>query len=104
MGLAAKKINMYQEGVSKREFEKAWVELMDRVQIMDEKISRKADEVVLNLVLSHRSEIEQLQNECLRLQTELNGIKKQQKQFVQQEQKQNTAPVKKNFFKRLINK
>lgn len=105
MGLALKKINAYQEGVSKGEFEKAWVDLIDRVQIMDEKISRKADEVVLNLVLSHRQEIEQLQTECLRLQTEINGIKKQQKQIMsQKEENENQIEIRMNWFQRLFNK
>ncbi|MFC0523195.1 hypothetical protein ACFFGV_06245 [Pontibacillus salicampi] len=76
MGLAAKEWKMYQDGVSKQEFEKSWVDVMDRLQIVEDKISRKADEVVLTMVLSHRKELEKLHEEIQLLQQEVNTIQK----------------------------
>ncbi len=101
MGLAAKKMEMYREGMSKREFEKAWMEMMDRVHVIDEKVSRKADEVVLTMVLSHRQEIEHLQSECIRLNQELRDLQKRQKQQVNQQTVEKVEP-KKNLLQRLF--
>ncbi|KGX85544.1 hypothetical protein [Pontibacillus marinus] len=101
MGLAAKKMEMYREGMSKREFEKAWMEMMDRVHVIDEKVSKKADEVVLTMVLSHRQEIEHLQSECIRLNQELRELQKRQKQQMnEQVVEQNES--KKNLWQRLF--
>ncbi|WP_345239038.1 hypothetical protein [Pontibacillus salipaludis] len=79
MAVAAKKIEMLQKGVSKFEFEQNWVELMDRIEMVDEKVSRKADEVVMTMVLAHRHEIEDLQSELYRLQSEVKKLQKEQK-------------------------
>ncbi|MCD5322953.1 MULTISPECIES: hypothetical protein [Pontibacillus] len=79
MAVAAKKIEMFQKGVSKFEFEQNWVELMDRIEMVDEKVSRKADEVVMTMVLAHRHEIEDLQSELYRLQGEVKKLQKEQK-------------------------
>lgn len=104
MSLALKQI--YQEqpnkkNVSKKEFEKAWVELMDEVRIMDQRLSTKADEVVLTMTLSHRQEIEELQNEILSIRKEIKKIKartpKEDTIYTKEIQKQ---PFK-NWFKKL---
>ncbi|MYL55180.1 hypothetical protein GLW08_17735 [Pontibacillus yanchengensis] len=87
MGVAAKKIGTYQNGITRVEFEKSWVDLIDRVQIIDDKVSKKADEVVLTMVLAHRREIEQLQLEFLQLQKEIKTLQKQQKALVEEKQK-----------------
>ncbi|KGX92280.1 hypothetical protein N781_17645 [Pontibacillus halophilus JSM 076056 = DSM 19796] len=80
MGLAAKQIGVTAErGISKREFEKAWVEVMDRVQLVEDKVAKKADEVVLTMVLSHRQEIDQLQEELYKMNERLKQIKDEQK-------------------------
>lgn len=102
MGLAAKKMEMYRDGLTKREFEKSWMEMMDRIQVIDEKVSKKADEVVLTMVLSHRQEIEQLQTECIRLNRELRDIQKRQKQIVEEKKEEPRPAVRKNLFKRLF--
>ncbi len=100
MGLAAKKLDMYQEGMSKREFEKAWMEMMDRMHVIDEKVSKKADEVVLTMVLSHRQEIEHLQSECIRLNQELKELQKRHKHQLEQS---NVKPsAKRNLWERLF--
>ncbi|QHE52483.1 hypothetical protein [Pontibacillus sp. HMF3514] len=101
MGLAAKKMEMYREGMSKREFEKAWMEMMDRVHVIDEKVSKKADEVVLTMVLSHRQEIEHLQSECIRLNQELRELQKRQRQQVNKQIVEKAEP-KKNLLQRLF--
>ncbi len=77
MGLAAKQIYHNQKSVTKREFEKAYVELMDNIRIIDQRLSTKADEVVLTMSLAHRQEIEELQSEVVELHRELKQIKNQ---------------------------
>ncbi|KGP73058.1 hypothetical protein [Pontibacillus yanchengensis] len=100
MGVAAKKIGTYPDGVSRVEFEKSWVDLIDRVQIIDDKVSKKADEVVLTMVLAHRREIEQLQLEFLQLQKEIKTLQKQQKVLVEDKQKHmiEKKPIKKSLW------
>ncbi|WP_026570157.1 MULTISPECIES: hypothetical protein [Sediminibacillus] len=64
-----------QNGVSKQVFEKAYVELSDRVRLIDQKLATKADDVVLTLALSHRQEIEELQGEVVNLRKEIKQLK-----------------------------
>ncbi|KGP93295.1 hypothetical protein N780_12330 [Pontibacillus chungwhensis BH030062] len=101
MAVAAKKIEMFQKGVSKFEFEQNWVELMDRIEMVDEKVSRKADEVVMTMVLSHRHEIEDLQSELYRLQSELKKLQKEQKNAVQHIEKPTQSSKIKNLWHRI---
>ncbi|MRH42442.1 hypothetical protein GH741_07060 [Aquibacillus halophilus] len=82
MELAVK--NTYQvesQVVTKKEFEKGFIELMDRVRIIDQKLSTKADEVVFTITMTHRQEIEELQFEIIRLNNELKKVKKQQTHY-----------------------
>ncbi|MDC3415339.1 hypothetical protein [Aquibacillus salsiterrae] len=61
--------------VSKKEFERAYVELADRIRLIDQRLSTKADEVVLTMALAHRQEIEALQDEIVELHQELKKVK-----------------------------
>ncbi|MDC3413014.1 hypothetical protein NC797_09565 [Aquibacillus sp. 3ASR75-11] len=65
--------------VSKKEFEKAWVDLIDQVRIMDQKLSTKADEVVLTMSLTQRQEMEELKQEVLKLRYEIKRLKRSEK-------------------------
>ncbi|SDJ68068.1 hypothetical protein [Sediminibacillus albus] len=75
MGYALKETNTAKNGVSKQAFEKAYIDLTDRMRLIDQKLATKADEVVLTLTLSHRQEIEELQTEVLKLHEELKKLK-----------------------------
>ncbi|QSS98430.1 hypothetical protein IMZ31_09905 [Pontibacillus sp. ALD_SL1] len=102
MAVAAKKIEMFQKGVSKFEFEQNWVELMDRIEMVDEKVSRKADEVVMTMVLAHRHEIEDLQSELYRLQSEVKKLQKEQKNAVQHVAEPTQSSKIKNLWHRIL--
>ena len=78
MGLAIKQRYQERNSVSKKEFEKAYVELIERVRVMDQRISTKADEVVLTMALSHRQQIDELETEILRLREDLKKVKQQE--------------------------
>ncbi|QTM99621.1 hypothetical protein ERJ70_10110 [Sediminibacillus dalangtanensis] len=84
-------------GVSKQVFEKAYVELSDRVRLIDQKLATKADEVVLTLALSHRQEIEELQEEIVKLRKEIKQLKSKK-----EEQKLNRYVGKKTSFWRYM--
>ncbi|MBM7569865.1 hypothetical protein [Aquibacillus albus] len=82
--------------LSKKEFEKAYLELSERIRLIDQRISTKADEVVLTMTLSHRQEIEELQSEIIHLRSELKRVKQQTSK---QEVKQVTYIKQSNPFK-----
>ncbi|WP_077621770.1 hypothetical protein [Sediminibacillus massiliensis] len=90
-------------GVSKKEFERAYVELSDRLRIIDQRLSTKADDIVLTMTLAHRNEIDELQTEVIKLREELNKVKPKPidtGQFSFKSQKRSPS-VFRNLFKRM---
>lgn len=73
-------MNKYQEklkeGVSKQEFEMAWKNLLNKVHQLEHNVSQKADGVVLTMALSHRQEIELLQEKVTKLEDEIGKYKR----------------------------
>lgn len=78
MSLAMKEKSQVKKSVTKKEFEKSYIELMDNIRIIDQKLSTKADEVVLTMTLAHKQEIEELQTEIIELHQELKKVKRAQ--------------------------
>ncbi|WP_138417039.1 hypothetical protein [Aquibacillus sediminis] len=74
MGVAMRSLDE-KKHVSKQEFEKAYIELMEDIRMVDQKLSTKADDVVLTMTLAHRQEIEELQDELLYLRKEIKQLK-----------------------------
>ncbi|WP_117160746.1 hypothetical protein [Paraliobacillus sp. X-1268] len=54
-------------GVSKQAYNQSYTKLIETIRLMDQRISSKADDVVLTMVLAHRGEIENLQQEVNRI-------------------------------------
>ncbi|UFU01269.1 hypothetical protein KO561_10150 [Radiobacillus kanasensis] len=63
--------------VTKKEFEKGFIELMDQVRLLEQKVATKADDQVLTLTLAHRHELGTLQTEVLSLRKEVKQLRKQ---------------------------
>lgn len=61
--------------VTRYEFEKEISNLYNRLQDVEDKLTQKADDVVITMALNHRREIDQLQKQLNQLQNELNRIK-----------------------------
>ncbi|WP_226034723.1 hypothetical protein [Aquibacillus saliphilus] len=88
--------------VTKKEFEKSYIDLMDRIRLIDQKLSTKADDVVLTITLAHRQEIEEMQDEMLKLTMELKKIKHQSQSVTQNYRSRviDRNPVR-NWFKKM---
>ncbi|MDL4840841.1 hypothetical protein [Aquibacillus rhizosphaerae] len=77
MSLAMKEVYHEKKSVSKKDFEKGYMDLMNHIRIIDQKLSTKADEVVLTMTLAHRQEIEELQTEVMNLHAEVKRLKQE---------------------------
>ncbi|QDP40424.1 hypothetical protein [Radiobacillus deserti] len=62
--------------VTKKDFEKDFIELMDQVRLLEQKVATKADDQVLMLTLAHKQELENLQTEVLSLGREVKQLRK----------------------------
>ncbi|MFT9599493.1 MerR family transcriptional regulator [Mesobacillus sp.] len=70
--------------------------LIERMEDFENRLNRKADEVVSYQILQHRREIEDLQNEVARLKEVITSMEEaaaQQEQVAKEEQLQSIAPV-----------
>ncbi|MBB6452246.1 flagellar motility protein MotE (MotC chaperone) [Salirhabdus euzebyi] len=77
MALAYKKIHHYEDKVSKNEFEKIIGDLMDNMQVLQEKISFKADMAIEKELYKQRKEIHRLQSELLSFHEKVKQLEKQ---------------------------
>ncbi|WP_117169390.1 hypothetical protein [Paraliobacillus sediminis] len=87
-------------GVSKQVYNQSYTKLMETIRLMDQRISSKADDVVLTITSAHRKEIESLQQEVTQINKILEDLQETNVQRV------HTIPFKrqkrnKNWFKLL---
>ncbi|WP_407268660.1 hypothetical protein [Radiobacillus sp. PE A8.2] len=61
MGVAAKTIQVDNKSVSRQEFEEAFLKLMECTRIIDQKVSRKADEAAGALASKQQKRLQALQ-------------------------------------------
>ncbi|GGM23134.1 hypothetical protein GCM10011351_06230 [Paraliobacillus quinghaiensis] len=62
-------------GVAKNTYNHAYMELMEKFRLMDQRISTKADDVVLTMALEHRKEIENMQKEINQVRKDLEQLR-----------------------------
>ena len=62
-------------GVSKKTYNQTYMELMEKFRLMDQRISTKADDVVLTLTLAHRKEIDNIQKEISQVRKDLEQLR-----------------------------
>ncbi len=97
--LEQEKVNQI-NGVSKQVYNQSYTKLMETIRLMDQRISSKADDVVLTITSAHRKEIESLQQEVTQINKILEDLQETNVQRV------HTIPFKrqkrnKNWFKLL---
>ncbi|MBM7552504.1 hypothetical protein [Thalassobacillus pellis] len=68
-------------GVPRQCLEDALVDMMEDMRRLEQKISLKADEVVFTMAVSHRKEIDRLQDEIIELHEEVRQLKRTQKEL-----------------------
>ncbi|KGX88022.1 hypothetical protein [Pontibacillus litoralis] len=95
MAVAIKKVKAYEEGISKYEFEKSWVDVMNHVQLIENTLSKKADGAVLSLIRTHRKEIRRLQTHISQLEQDITQLETQQSQRKEMQQKRRSNKRKK---------
>lgn len=61
-------------GVPKQTYNQSYTKLMETMRLMDQRISSKADGVVLTITSAHRKEIESLQQEVTKIYTILEDL------------------------------
>lgn len=76
-------------GITKKVYSQSIIELMETIRLMDQRISSKADDVVLTMTLAHRGEIETLQKEVNHIQSELENLQQTNIQSI------HTIPIRK---------
>ncbi|MBO8154993.1 MAG: hypothetical protein H0Z32_00910 [Bacillaceae bacterium] len=85
--------------LTRYEFEKELSHLYHRMDDVENKLSQKADDVVITMALNHRRELDHLQKEIDRLQNEIEHIK------IEREKESNKPENEKSsFWKRLFKK
>lgn len=85
--------------VTRYEFEKEISNLYNRLQDVEDKLTQKADDVVITMALNHRREIDQLQKQLNQLQNELNRIKMEREMDNSKENVQKPSIFKRFFSK-----
>ncbi|MFQ3543016.1 hypothetical protein Q7A53_02945 [Halobacillus rhizosphaerae] len=66
--------------VKPEEFEEQLFHLKEKFQLLERRLSLKADEIVFTMAVSHRKEIDELKDEVFYLRDELKKVKKDQQE------------------------
>ncbi|MGR9049962.1 hypothetical protein LC065_14595 [Halobacillus litoralis] len=61
------------------EFEEQLSHLQEKFSLLERRLSIKADEIVFNMAVSHRKEIDELKNEVFGLRDELRKMKRERR-------------------------
>ncbi|MFG6148728.1 hypothetical protein [Halobacillus sp. B23F22_1] len=67
------------QSVSRATYERQFVQLKEKFELLEKRLSLKADEIVFTMAVSHRKEIDQLKEEVIHLREQIKDVKKTQK-------------------------
>ncbi|WP_101844056.1 hypothetical protein [Halobacillus sp. Marseille-P3879] len=67
------------QSVSRATYERQFVQLKEKFELLEKRLSLKADEIVFTMAVSHRKEIDQLKEEVIHLRQQIKNVKKEQK-------------------------